>query len=67
MADETANQDDILRRLIEAVKNLNAVLKEAEDAALPLGVTFPLRANTASVSVWQYEDDDGILDAKVIE
>lgn len=52
--DETANQADIIRRLKEAVANFNSLLREAEHAGLPIGITLPLRADTASLSIWEY-------------
>lgn len=52
--DETANQEEVLERLRVAVKNLNDILKEAEAASLPIGVTFPLRADTSEISIWQF-------------
>lgn len=55
MADDT-NHDDLIRRLKEAVEVFNGLLQEAEDVGLPLGITFPLRADSVSLSVWQYDE-----------
>lgn len=54
MADETANQQDILRRLEITVNNLNDLLREADSAGLSIGVTFPLKADQAYVGIYEY-------------
>lgn len=57
MADETANQQDILNRLTVAVDTLNEILREADAAALPIGVTFPLKPDQAYVGIYEYPID----------
>lgn len=51
MKDETANQRDILDRLTIAIKNLNELLREADNAALSIEVTFPLLPDMARISL----------------